>query len=56
MKTNIENEKDCILEELEMAKEALFNSRTIKEIKFWQQKIDYLNGLLDKKLKYKKGK
>jgi len=52
LKANIE--KDYILEELEMAREALFQAKTIKEVKFWQEKIAYLNSLLGKKLKYKK--
>ena len=53
-KTNLE--ENYILQELEIAKEALFNSRTIKEAKFWQDKISYLNSLLNKKLKYRKSK
>jgi hypothetical protein len=47
-------EKEYVLEQLEIAREALFHSKTIKEAKFWQEKIAYLNSLLDKKLKYKK--
>jgi len=56
MRAKIDIEESYILEQIELAKEALFNSRTIKEAKFWQEKIAYLNSLLDKKLKYKKGK
>ena len=56
MRTKVNIEKDYLLEELEIAKEALFRSKTIKEAKFWQEKIAYLNSLLDKKLKYKKTK
>jgi len=56
MRTETDVEKDYILEELEIAKEALFQARTIKEVKFWQEKIAYLNSLLGKKLKYKKVK
>ncbi|MFZ8829829.1 MAG: hypothetical protein ACO2OO_00010 [Candidatus Aenigmatarchaeota archaeon] len=48
---------DDLLEELEMAREALFQSRTIKEVKFWQEKIAYLTSLINKgKLKYRKSK
>ncbi len=53
MKEKIDIEKVYILEQLELAKEALFRSKTIKEAKFWQEKIAYLNSLLDKKLKYR---
>jgi len=56
MKTKNNIEENYILQELEIAKEALFNSRTIKEAKFWQEKIEYLNSLLNKKLKYRKNK
>jgi hypothetical protein len=49
--------EDHLLEELEMAKEALFQSKTIKEVKFWQEKIAYLTSLINKgKLKYRKSK
>jgi len=54
MKTKVNAEENYILEELEMAREALFQARTIKEVKFWQEKIAYLSSLLGKKLKYKK--
>jgi len=56
MKAKIDVEENYILEQIELAKEALFHSKTIKEAKFWQEKIAYLNSLLNKKLKYKKGK
>jgi hypothetical protein len=56
MKIKLNSEKEYVLEQLEIAREALFHSKTIKEAKFWQEKIAYLNSLLDKKLKYKKGK
>jgi hypothetical protein len=49
--------EDHLLEELEMAKEALFQSKTLKEVKFWQEKIAYLTSLINnRKLKYKKSK
>ena len=52
MKRLVENE---LYEELEVAKEALFSSRTLKEAKFWQEKIKYLENLLNKNnLKTKK--
>jgi len=54
MRAKTDIEKNYLLEELEMAKEALFRSKTVKEAKFWQEKITYLNSLLNKKLKYKK--
>jgi len=38
-----------LYEELEAAKEALFLSRTLKEVKFWQEKIKYLESLLKQK-------
>lgn len=38
-----------LYQELELAKEALFSSRTLKEVKFWQEKIKYLEGLIKKK-------
>jgi len=56
MKAKSNIEENYILQELEIAKEALFDSRTIKEAKFWQEKIKYLNSLLNKKLKYRKSK
>jgi len=40
---------NALYEELEAAKEALFSSRTLKEVKFWQEKIKYLEGLLKQK-------
>ena len=56
MKMKEHSKENYLLEELEFAKDALFRSRTIKEAKFWQEKIAYLNSLLNKKLKYKKNK
>jgi hypothetical protein len=53
MKARINVQEDHLLEEIEMAKEALFRSRTIKEAKFWQEKIAYLNSLLNKNKKFK---
>lgn len=51
------NEKSELMEELERAREALFASRTIKEAKFWQEKILYLESLLqNRKFKYTKNK
>jgi len=40
--------KDNLYQELEFAKEALFASRTLKEAKFWQEKIRYLESLIKK--------
>jgi len=40
-------EKD-LYEELNFAREALFSSKTLKEVKFWQQKIKYLEELIRK--------
>ncbi|MEM5815669.1 MAG: hypothetical protein QXL14_01320 [Candidatus Aenigmatarchaeota archaeon] len=37
-----------LYQELEFAKEALFSSRTLKEVKFWQEKIRYLESLIKK--------
>lgn len=37
-----------LYQELEFAKEALFSSRTLKEARFWQEKIKYLEGLMKK--------
>ncbi|MEM5815348.1 MAG: hypothetical protein QXD89_02580 [Candidatus Aenigmatarchaeota archaeon] len=45
-KNNMQNE---LFEEIEAAKEALFASRTLKEAKFWQEKIKYLESLLKQK-------
>jgi hypothetical protein len=57
MRGKIGANENHLIEELEMAKEALFQSRTIKEAKFWQEKIAYLNSLIgNRKLKYKKSK
>ena len=39
-------EKEELLEELEEAREALFSARTLKELKFWQEKINYLKRKL----------
>ncbi|MGC8993585.1 MAG: hypothetical protein ACP5H3_02430 [Candidatus Aenigmatarchaeota archaeon] len=51
------SEKSELIEELERAKEALFASRTIKEAKFWQEKITYLESIINgKKFKYTKNK
>jgi hypothetical protein len=44
-----ELEKNYIMEQLEIAKECLFQARTLKEVRFWQEKIAYLNSLLKKK-------
>lgn len=41
-----ENFENCIEVELEAAKEALFSARTIKEVRFWQEKIKYLQSLM----------
>lgn len=38
--------KQELMEQLFEAKEALFSSRSIKEVKFWQQKINYLRQKL----------
>jgi hypothetical protein len=55
-KTNAQ-EDSLLLEELEAAREALFQSKTIKEVKFWQEKIAYLNSLIgSRKIKYSKNK
>jgi len=40
---------NALYEELEVAKEALFSSRTLREAKFWQEKIRYLEALLKQK-------
>ena len=40
------NEKQELVEQLFQAKEALFSSKTIREAKFWQQKITYLKQKL----------
>jgi len=38
--------KEDILEQLMEAREALFSSKTLKEMKFWQEKISYLQKKL----------
>jgi len=41
-----EPSKQELVEQLFQAKEALFSSKTIREAKFWQQKINYLKQKL----------
>ncbi|MDT7858592.1 MAG: hypothetical protein RQ930_00890 [Candidatus Aenigmarchaeota archaeon] len=49
MRGKADLEKNYIMEQLEIAKECLFQARTLKEAKFWQEKIAYLSSLLKKK-------
>jgi hypothetical protein len=49
MRGKADLEKNYIMEQLEIAKECLFQARTLKEAKFWQEKIAYLSSLLDKR-------
>ncbi|MCS7094131.1 MAG: hypothetical protein RMJ18_03045 [Candidatus Aenigmarchaeota archaeon] len=44
-RVSMENE---LYQELEAAREALFMSRTLKEARFWQEKIKYIESLLKK--------
>lgn len=52
MKKKHSDQTAVLIEQLLEAKKALFSSRSIREIKFWQQKIEYLQ----KQLKWSKSK
>ena len=41
-----EIDREELLEELMEAKQALFSSRTLKELRFWQEKIRYIKERL----------
>jgi len=46
MRSERVSEKEEIMQQLEEAREALFSARTLRELKFWQEKINYLKRRL----------